>query len=107
MRTHGNGRGKSMVKSRRRLAVLGACIASLLLAAVFFGSTGSASAGKAKASRNQAMRPSAAPPARPPLLSPAGPKQNRARRHAEAARTAPEDAHFSGAIDGSDPTQTD
>ena len=95
-----------MVSTRRRLALLGACIASLLLAAAFFGSSGSASAGPNRAGDRSTSRSDAAVPARPTAPSTSG-RQQGASGHARAARTAPESAHFEGAIDGSDPTQTD
>ena len=94
-----------MVSSRRRLALMGACIASLLLAAAFFGSTGSASVGKNRAQSSNNKRSDAAVPARPTLLSPRAGAQRGASGHARAVRTAPLSAHFEGAIDGSDPTQ--
>ena len=94
-----------MVSSRRRLALMGACIASLLLAAAFFGSTGSAAAGKNRAQSSNNKRSDAAVPARPTLLSPRAGAQRGASGHARAVRTAPLSAHFEGAIDGSDPTQ--
>jgi len=59
-----------MVSTRRRLALLGACIASLLLAAAFFGSSGSASAGPNRAGDRSTSRSDAAVPARPTALSP-------------------------------------
>ena len=95
-----------MVSTRRRLALLGACIASLLLAAAFLGSSGSASAGPNRAGDRSTSRSDAAVPARPGAPSTSG-RQQGAPGHARAARTAPETAHFEGAIDNSDPTQTD
>jgi len=95
-----------MVSTRRRLALLGACIASLLLAAAFLGSSGSASAGPNRAGDRSTSRSDAGVPARPATPSTSG-RQQGAPGHARAARTAPENAHFEGAIDNSDPTQTD